>query len=361
MGHGQVAEKINLRGLTYGDLLAVAGRLGEKPYRAEQIYAWVYRRRAASVNEMTDISKTLRERLKEEFCIENDKVSALSEAPDGTRKFASELSDGNVVESVLIPEPGRLTLCVSSQAGCALGCRFCMTGEGGLQRNLTLAELNGQVFSAFGLLKEGEKITNVVLMGMGEPLANYDNVLAFIGILADGKAFGFSHNKITLSTAGLVPAIKRLGADGLTVNLAVSLNATTDEVRSSLMPINRKHPISELIQALRTFPLGQRRHITIEYVLIKGVNDGVEDARRLVKLLRGIRCKINLIPFNAYPGSPYLPPGEQAMNGFWKTLKEAGYTALIRFSKGAQIQAACGQLRGRPSDAPSGPAHSQNP
>ncbi len=353
-------EKKDLRGFTYAELLDEVSRLDEKPYRAEQIYAWVYRRRAASIDEMTDISKALRERLKEGYRVGADRVAAVQEASDGTRKFLTELADSNRVESVLIPESNRLTLCVSSQAGCALGCRFCMTARGGLMRNLTLSELNGQVFSAFTLLKEGEKITNVVLMGMGEPLANYDNVLRFTGVLTDGKAFGFSHNKVTLSTAGLIPALKRFGAEGGGVNLAVSLNATTDEVRSSLMPINKKYPLGELIAALRAYPLGHRRHITIEYVLIKDVNDSIEDAGRLARLLRGISCKINLIPFNPYPGSKFLPPDEKRTNAFWKVLKDNGYTVLIRFSKGSEIQAACGQLRGHPSVDAGLPSPSEN-
>lgn len=341
-----MTEKKDLRGLTYAGLIELVEAMGEKPYRAEQLYAWVYRRQAASIDEMTDISKALRERLKEGCRIGGDKVVEVLEAPDGTRKFLTELSDGNRIESVLIPEEGRLTLCVSSQAGCALGCRFCMTAAGGLMRNLTLAELNGQVFSAAALLKEGEKITNVVLMGMGEPFANYDNVLSFTGVLADGKAFGFSHNKITLSTAGLVHELRRFAREGK-VNIAVSLNATTDEVRGRLMPVNRKHPIAELLSALREYPLGKRGHITIEYVLIKDVNDSVEDAHRLVRMLRGIRCKVNLIVFNPFPGTGFRPPDERSMNAFWQVVKDAGYTVLIRFSKGAEIGAACGQLRAR--------------
>jgi len=339
-------DKKNLRDFTYGELLAEVARLGEKPYRAEQLYAWIFRRRAVSIDEMTDISKLLRERLKQEYLIKGDAVVDVLEAPDGTRKFLTELSDGSRIESVLIPESGRLTLCVSSQAGCALSCRFCMTAEGGLVRSLTLSELAGQVFSAAALLEEGEKITNIVLMGMGEPLANYDNVMRFIGVLTDGKGLGFSHNKVTLSTAGLIPELKRFAREG-NVNIAVSLNATTDEVRTRLMPINRKYPIAELLAALKEYSLGRREHITIEYVLIKGVNDSLEDARRLVYMLTGIRCKVNLIVFNPYPGSQFEPPDEKAMNAFWQVVKDAGYTVLIRWSKGGDIQAACGQLRGR--------------
>lgn len=335
----------NLRDMTYAEMLDEVLRLGEKPYRATQMYAWVYRRRVADIDSMTDISKAFRERMKEEFCIAPDKVVAVSESVDGTRKFLTELSDSSRIESVLIPEADRLTLCVSTQAGCAMACRFCMTGADGFIRNLTLSEMCGQVFSAFGLLKGDERITNIVLMGMGEPLANYDNVVRFVGVLVDTKGLGISHNKVTVSTAGLVPEIKRFGADA-TVNLAVSLNATTDEVRSRIMPINKKYPLEALLGALRDYSAGSRKHITIEYVMLKGLNDTLDDARRLARLLKGIPCKINLIPFNAYPGSPFEPPVQERIVSFASILKEAGLVAVVRASKGADIQAACGQLRG---------------
>ncbi len=336
----------NLRDFTYEELLEEVRELGEKPYRAEQIYGWVYRKCAASIDSMTDVSKALRERLKESYAIEGPNVLEVKTSFDGTKKFLSELSDGSRIESVLIPEGDRLTLCVSSQAGCALGCRFCMTGLSGFTRNLSLDELNGQVFAAKGLLSEGEAITNIVLMGMGEPLNNYDNVLRFVSILTDGKGFGFSHNKVTVSTAGLVPGIRRLGAEA-NINLAVSLNATTDEVRDRIMPINKKYPLDELLDALRGYPHNGKKHVTIEYVMLANVNDSVEDARRLARLLRGIPCKINLIPFNPFPGSRYQAPDNQRVSTFSKVLQDSGYFAIVRASKGADIQAACGQLKGR--------------
>src|SRR3989304_1739656 len=258
----------NLRGFTPEELLSEVATLGEKPYRAEQIMRWVFSRRVADINAMTDISKAFRERLAGDYCVK----------------------------------------------GSALGCRFCMTGMSGFVRNLTLAELAGQVFSAYEILDEGEAITNIVLMGMGEPLANYDNVVRFIGVLTGNLGFHFSHNKVPLSTAGLVPAIVRLGQEETSVNLAVSLNATTDETRDRLMPINRKYPIKELIAALRTYPLKSRKYITIEDVLVAGVNDSDEDARRLARLLRGIPCKVNLIPFNPFPGSEFNRPSEDSVN-----------------------------------------------
>lgn len=336
----------NLRDFTYPELLELVSAMGEKPYRAEQIYGWLFRKKAPDIDSMTDISKAFRERLKEEFYVGGIKVLDVKKSSDGTRKFLSLLEDGARIESVLIPETDRLTLCVSTQAGCALGCRFCMTGMTGFTRNLGLAELAGEVFAAISMLDKGERITNVVLMGMGEPLANYDNVLRFIQVLTDGLGFGFSHNKVTVSTAGLVPAIIRLGMDA-NVNLAVSLNATTDETRSRIMPINRKYPIDELVGALRTYPLHGKKNITIEYVLLKNVNDTLEDARRLVKLLRGINCKINLIPFNPFPGAAFERPEEQRVIAFGKILQDAGHNVFTRQSKGVDILAACGQLKGR--------------
>jgi 23S rRNA (adenine2503-C2)-methyltransferase len=336
----------NLRDFTYDELIGEVAALGEKPYRALQIYKWVFGRLVDSVDSMTDISKAFRDRLKEEYTISGPGVIDVAASTDGTKKFLSECADGARLESVIIPEAKRLTLCVSSQAGCALGCRFCMTGLAGFVRNLTLSELAGQVISANGLLEDGQRLTNVVLMGMGEPLLNYDNVVRFLHILTDGRAFGFSHNKVTLSTAGIVPGIKRLAEDS-NVNLAVSLNATTDEVRDRLMPVNRKYPLSELMEALRRYPLKGKKHVTIEYVLIKDVNDTLSDARRLVSLLRVVKCKINLIPLNEFPGSEFKRPSGERVSAFHKIIMDAGYNVVVRSSKGVDIEAACGQLRGR--------------
>lgn len=336
----------NLRNFTYVELLKEVLRLGEKPYRAQQIYSWVFRKLAGEIDEMTDISKALRDRLKQEYRISGPVVEEVRTSKDGTMKFVSACEDGQRIESVIIPEGRRITLCVSTQAGCALGCAFCMTGAGGFTRDLDLSELAGQVVSAVALLDQGLHLSNVVLMGMGEPLLNYENVVRFLGVLTDGRAFGFSHNKVTVSTAGVVPGIERLGRDA-EVNLAVSLNATTDEVRSRLMPINRKYPIGELMGALRAYPLKGKKHITIEYVLIKGLNDTPADAGRLRKMLKGLRCKVNLIPFNPFPGSEFEPPAGKTVTAFHKSLMDAGYNVIVRASKGADIEAACGQLRGR--------------
>lgn len=331
--------------MTYEEMLAEVSALGEKPYRAKQLFAWVYKRGVDDIGAMTDVSLALRERMRDIYGIRGIRLIDAKTAPDGTRKFLSELEDGNRIESVLIPETARLTLCVSTQAGCALGCRFCMTGAGGFMRNLRLSEMTGQVFAAGTPLAEGERITNVVLMGMGEPLANYDNVIRFTGILTDGNGFGFSHNKVTVSTAGLVPAIKRFGEES-NCALAVSLNATTDEVRDRIMPINKKYPIKGLIAALRAYPHAGKKHVTIEYVVLRDVNDSAEDARRLAFLLRSIPCKVNLIPFNEFQGAAFKSPDNQRVSAMSRILQDAGYTVIVRSSKGLEIQAACGQLRG---------------
>ncbi|MBI5971313.1 MAG: 23S rRNA (adenine(2503)-C(2))-methyltransferase RlmN [Deltaproteobacteria bacterium] len=354
----------NLRNYTYADLLPVMAEMGEKPFRAAQVYAWVFQRGASGIDFMTDISKGFRERLKQEFCIAGPEVNDVRTSTDGTRKFLTLLEDGNKMESVLIPSTdGRLTLCVSTQAGCALGCRFCLTGANTFTRNLTLAELSGQVLSARGLINvaqgfspenlrpkglscnDGEHITNIVLMGMGEPLTNYENVIKFLGVLVDGKGFGFSHNKVTVSTAGLAPGIRRLAAESR-VNLAVSLNATTDEIRDRIMPINKKYPIEELLSAVKDYCRIVKKTVTVEYVLLKNVNDSNEDARRLAGLLKGVPCKVNLIPFNEFPGCAFQRPDELRVIVFHKILLDEGYTVLVRASKGGDILAACGQLSG---------------
>jgi|SRR3990172_4690014 len=342
----------NLKNMVFEELLSLMDAMGEKPFRAKQIYAWVFRRGVLSIDEMTDIKKEFRERLKTEgYYISKVRVSKTRKSSDHTIKLLVELPDGVTVESVLIPEGKRLTLCVSTQAGCALGCLFCVTGSIGAGRNLTMAEMCGIVHVAADLVSSGgvkgfEAITNVVLMGMGEPLYNYDEVSRFLRALIDAEGMAFSPRKVTLSTAGVVPGIKRLGRES-DVNIAVSLNATTDEVRSRLMPINKKYPISELLEALKEYPLKNRRFITFEYVLIKGVNDALEDARRLVKLLKGIPSKINLIPFNPFSDSGFERPDGKTIEAFKQLIHDAGYVVSLRASKGADIQAACGQLKGK--------------
>ena len=339
-------NKKNLLDFDLVDLTRYVTSIGEKPFRAGQIYSWLFKRGVLSIDEMTDVSKGFRELLGEGFTVALPEVIDTRVSVDGTRKLLLGLRGGEMVESVIIPEEERTTLCVSTQAGCALGCRFCMTGEGGAGRNLTLSELAGQVLVARRVLGEDGNLTNVVLMGMGEPFLNYDNVVSFLRVLTDDNGLAVAPRKVTVSTAGVVAGIEKLGKEELNVNLAVSLNATTDEVRTRIMPINKKYPLDLLIRALRAYPLKRGKSITIEYVMLGGVNDTPDDMQRLVEMLRGIPVKINLIPFNPYKGSEFSRPPDETVLAFHKHLLDAGYTVIIRSSKGADILAACGQLKG---------------
>jgi 23S rRNA (adenine2503-C2)-methyltransferase len=336
-------EKIDLLDLTREELTELVLSLGEKPYHAGQVYSWIYGKGVLDIDKMTDLSVGFRESLKDGFSLACPLPVDTLKSVDATIKFVTELADGARIESVIIQEEERTTLCVSTQAGCALDCKFCLTGEGGAGRDLTLAEMTGQLFTATSLLKSNGKITNIVLMGMGEPLLNYDEVIKFVNVLVDQKGLSFAPRRVTLSTAGVVPGIKKLGRDS-TINLAVSLNATTNDQRSRLMPINKKYPLSRLLKALREYPLKKSRHITIEYVLIGGVNDTAEDSERLAKLLKGINVKINLIPLNPHKGSKLKAPEPESVLAFKDSLIKSGYIAVIRESKGADILAACGQL-----------------
>jgi 23S rRNA (adenine2503-C2)-methyltransferase len=336
----------NLKDLSLEELEDLIAGLGKEQYRARQIMRWLYRHGASSVEEMTDLAKELRAELGRTARISWLKPLAVESSQDGTRKYLFELQDGNQVESVLIPDDGRLTLCISTQAGCAMGCRFCLTGKGGFARDLTPGEILDQVLGVVRELGPGEQITNCVLMGMGEPLANYACVTKALGIMASDLGFGLSRRRITLSTVGLIPQMKRLFAEGVPCRLAVSLNAVSQKVRAYLMPIARRYPLSVLLAACRSLPLPPRERITFEYVLIQGVNDAEGDARRLTQILRGIRCKVNLIPLNECPGIPFRRPREKAVLLFQKIVMEGGYTTIIRESRGGSISAACGQLRG---------------
>ena len=336
----------NIKDLTLKDIEQWLTALGEKPYKALQVFVGVFNSGISSFDDMTDLSKELREKLKETFSISRPKILAQEKSQDGTQKLLLELEDKNCIECVLIPEEERLTLCISSQVGCPLDCGFCMTGKGGFVRNLKLSEMVDQVFAARTLLSANQKITNLVLMGMGEPLLNYDEVIKFLNIATHQKGLGFAPKRVTVSTSGIAPIIERLGKE-TRVNLAISLNATTDEVRSHLMPINKKYPLQILLDACRKYPAVRNRHITFEYILIQGINDTVEDAKRLVRLLEGIKCKINLIPFNPFPGAEFKKPSDKAILSFQKVLLDNNYVVIIRTSKGQDISAACGQLRGK--------------
>src|SRR5512135_239942 len=321
--------KANLLTLGYEELTSFVASLGMSAYRADQLARWIYAAGATSFDEMTNISKADREKLSENADIRYPELLGRQISEDGTEKYLFGLDDGERVESVLIPEEDRMTLCISSQAGCALGCRFCLTGAGGFRRDLAAHEITGQVLAAKELAKP-RVLTNLVLMGMGEPLMNTENVFEALARLTSPKMFSISTRRITLSTAGVVPGIHALGESGLGVNLAVSLNAATDSVRDNVMPINKKYPLKELIKALKEYPLAPRRRITIEYVMLAGVNDSLKDARALAKILRGLRCKVNLIPFNEHMGSAYKRPELETVLAFQNELHARNLTAFIR-------------------------------
>ena len=316
-------------------------------YRADQILKWVYLRQADSFASMTDISKDIRALLSEHFVIGRLAAERIETSRDGSRKYLFKLADGKYIESVLIPERDHYTLCVSSQVGCALDCRFCLTAAGGFERNLTRGEIIAQVRDIKNALADPLRLTNIVFMGMGEPLANYKNLVSAIGIITDTDAgLRLASRRVTVSTAGLVPKLAGLGRD-TRVNLAVSLNATDNDTRNRLMPINRTYPLETLLAACRAYPPAPGRRITFEYILIKGVNDSQKDARRLAKLLQPIRCKINLIPFNPHEGSDFERPAEDVIQAFFQILFDKNFTVIIRRSKGEDISAACGQLKAR--------------
>ncbi len=340
-------QRRDLKGMTRRELETFVEALGERAFRGRQIMRWIYHRGAEDFSVMSDLPKALRKRLSERARLSRLELIAEEESRDGTRKFLFGLSDGGAIESVLIPDEDRLTLCVSTQVGCAMGCRFCLTARGGFARDLTAAEIVDQVLQVRRLLPSSKRITNVVLMGMGEPLANYQEVVKAIEVMEDDLGLGLSARRITLSTVGLLPELERLFVDGVRCRLAISLNASDQETRQRLMPISRKYPLEQLLDVCRRLPLPSRERITFEYVLIAGVNSSPEDARRLASILKGIRCKVNLIPLNEAPEIPFRSPSREEILEFQRILIEAGYTALIRESRGADISAACGQLRGK--------------
>lgn len=339
----------NLKDMPLPELEAFIAGLGKERYRARQVMKCLYQQGATSFDQMTTLSREFREELSRRAIIDSPRIVKTQTAKDTTRKVLFELKDGNFVESVLIPGKTHWTVCVSTQVGCRMGCRFCLTGKQGLTRNLLPSEIVGQVTALKAEMPEGPEIKNIVLMGMGEPLDNYDNVVKAIRILTSDHALGFSTRKVTLSTCGLAPMILKLGED-VCVNIAVSLNASDDLLRSDLMPINRKYPLAELFAACRDYPMPGRRMVTFEYILIGGVNDSPEDAARLVRLLKGTRCKLNLIAFNEFPGSPFKSPTPEAVAAFQLYLAQHHYTAILRASKGSDILAACGQLSGMGSN-----------
>lgn len=340
----KIPNKIDIKELTKDELDSWLVEHRLHSYRAKQILKWIYHRQAETFDIMTDVGKKTRKLLSDYFTIDRLEIATVETSKDGSKKYLFQLKDGQYVESVLIPEKDHYTLCISSQVGCAQGCKFCLTGTYGFVRNLSKAEIISQVHDIKSHLGDSGRLTNIVLMGMGEPLANYNNVVSAANLITDSDVgLGFSNRKLTISTVGLVPKISDLGRE-TSVNLAISLNATDNKTRNRLMPINRKYPIEQLLDACGRYPLKRRDRITFEYVLIKGINDSIEDARRLVKMLRTIRAKINLIPFNDFPGSDFKCPGESTILKFKEYLNRNNYTAIIRHSKGQDISAACGQL-----------------
>ncbi len=347
-------ERINLLDLDRAGLERFFADIGEKPFRARQVMQWIHQRGVTDFAQMTDLSKALRTRLAECATVDLPEVSVDQRSKDGTRKWLLHM-DGveNAVECVLIPEDKRMTLCISSQVGCSLNCSFCSTAKQGFNRNLSTAEIIGQLYLAHhALLADGREggITNVVMMGMGEPLLNYDAVMRALNIMCDDFAYGLSKRRVTISTAGVVPAIRRLHED-TDVSLAVSLHAPDDELRSQLVPLNRKYPIAELLDACRQYVSEHnRRRITFEYVMLKGVNDSLDHARRLVKLLRGIPSKLNLIPFNPYPHALYKCSDQVTIDRFRDFVVGKGIVTVTRKTRGDDIDAACGQLVGKVKD-----------
>lgn len=336
-------QLIDIKSLTLPELAELLTGLGKEKFRAKQIIKWIYFRDVTAFEEMTDLSKALREDLKKRFVISDWSPEVVETSEDGTRKYLFRLNDSETVEAVRIPmDGGRDTLCISTQVGCAMQCSFCLTGTFGLTRNLDASEIVNQVCAA---RKDGP-IHNIVLMGMGEPLHNLDNVVKALEILYLDDGCGYGARRVTLSTCGLVPEMHEL-AKRIKVGLAVSLNATTDELRDQLMPINKKYPLSVLMEACRDIPLEPRQRITFEYILIGGVNDSRTDAKRLVKLLHGIRAKVNLIPYNEHDGSEFKQPTTEAIEEFQRYLLDRQIVAIRRASKGQDISAACGQLKAK--------------
>ncbi len=340
-------RKRNLLGASKEELAALVTELGEPGYRERQIFSGIYRRGLQSWDQFTDLSHRFRQTLGERFSIDYPPIERTFVSRDGTRRYLFEVSPGQKVESVFIPEEKRDTFCISTQVGCAVECLFCVTGKLPMRRNLTAGEIVGQVLSLQKDRGTIAKRLNVVIMGMGEPLHNYDNVMKALRLMTDKEGISLSPRKITLSTSGVVPEIERLAKEPVIPNLAISLNATTDTVRDVLIPINRKWNIARLLEACRGFPLERRRRITFEYVLIEGVNDTPADARRLVRLLEGLKKKVNLIPLNADPWVPLKTPNEERILAFQKILTDHHITAHIRRQRGNDISAACGMLAGR--------------
>ena len=337
-------RSLNLVELERPELEAAFEQRGLERFRARQLFRWIYRHGATGFDEMTDLPQSLRATLAADFALPTPQILNRERSVDGTEKFLLGVSDGRRIESVFIPDTPAMTFCISTQVGCAMACSFCLTGRMGLVRNLTAGEIAGQVRVLAGALDMRATRFNIVLMGMGEPLHNYDETMKALRILADEHGMHVSPRRVTLSTVGLLPALERLAQEPIMPNLAISLHAPTDAVRGQLVPLNRKYGVADIIAACRRFPLKRRRRITFEYVMLAGVNDSPDDARRLAKLVAGVKSKVNLIPLNAAPGIPYERPSDDVVDRFAQILADHHITVSVRKSRGRDIRAACGQL-----------------
>jgi len=339
-------SRVNLVGLVPSELEDLAVELGASRYRGRQLATWMYRKSVFDLDAMSDLPKDFRQARAERAVAEVREPEREMPSADGSRKLVYALDGGSRISSVVMPDDERITLCVSTQVGCGFACGFCLTGVMGLERNLSSGEIVGQVLAANRLLEQGRRVTHVVFMGMGEPLANHAALVKAIKILTDPKlGLGYSPRRITVSTVGLVPGIDKLGRENLKVNLAISLHATTDEVRTRLMPVNRSFDLATLIGAVKRYPLAPRQRVFFEYVMLEDVNDTIDDAQRLVRLLHGVKAKVNLIPFNDWDGARFRRPPLARILAFQSVLLDAGVTTTVRWSKGEDIGAACGQLR----------------
>ena len=334
----------DLAALDIAELEAALDSRGVQRFHARQLYRWIYKRGVTDFDRMTDLSRALRERLKDEFVVSTPRIVGDDTSVDGTRKFVLELADSRRIEAVFIPDTPSMTFCISTQVGCAMACGFCLTGKMGLVRNLTAGEIAGQVRVLAAATDMLDHPFNIVLMGMGEPLHNYDHTMKALRMLHSEHGLAVSPRRVTLSTVGIVPGLERLAREPLMPNLAISLHATTDEQRSALVPPNRKYPLAEILEVCRRFPLKRRSRITFEYVMLAGVNDTPDDARRLAKLLQGIKSKVNLIPLNPAPGIPFERPSDERVDRFAQILADRYLTVSVRKSRGRDIRAACGQL-----------------
>jgi 23S rRNA (adenine2503-C2)-methyltransferase len=339
-----VSSPVDLAELELLELEAALAARGQERFRARQLFGWIYRRGVTDVDAMTDLSRDLRATIATEFTVSTPVIVARERSSDGTEKFLLRLADGRRIESVFIPDTPGMTFCISTQVGCAMACAFCLTGRMGLVRNLTAGEIAGQVRVLAEALGLRDKPFNIVLMGMGEPLHNYDETMKALRILADQHGLAVPPRRVTLSTVGLLPGLEKLASEPVMPNLAISLHAPTDVQRGELVPINRKYGVAEIIDVCKRFPVRKRGRITFEYVLLSGVNDSAEDARRLAKLLVGVKSKVNLIPLNAAAGIPFERPSDETVDQFARILADRGVTVSVRKSRGRDIRAACGQL-----------------